>query len=674
MQFNLIEQPVTTVRVYSHVYREQEKRKLFLDLIKKYPGIDEIWLSSLHGNEAMEKHLDDAKLSASVAEELRKAGIKVSMQLSACLGHFSGQTFPDGFQPAKEDLMIDINGVSDPGVCCMTSKAFQDWTAGALLIYCREIRPEAVYIDDDVRFQNHGCVQDGCFCQRCLERFAEFTGRKWSREELAAALNSDEIEPVRLEWIDFHSKIIAEFLYNICSTVNKEVPGIHFGLQTNDCSVSYNGWTFVPCYKALAEATGLGARVRIGGGPWNDHDPRTLLGKSLLHGADAADAKNCGYVDLLTQEIENCPCNASSKSLYGMMLEAAMGMAYGATSTTFQTGQLWFYGGDEYMDEFFQKLSAARPFLARLAEISRNSRVLSLNVAYDKQFAAAPVMENQADWVVWYTYQLQDIGELMQMGIPVSMDRSKILTGDCPSVINKETAWGIDEQTFRKCFQNGVILTGDAFLALQKRNITDFTGVSARRVSSGCAKMLQHELNGEYCGAEWGWLEWVTPAVGFNFGTDSKAVALAEYTGADDYKTACWILETEAGKMAVLGAPGGFGRQYNTAQLEMLRNMCDRVGKQSLPARLSGYAPIVIVPAISTENEGRLLALTMLNSGIEVQKDIKVILRRPAAGKLFWQTFEDAPVELQPVNIGNDETAVIVPQLNAWQIGVIFYQ
>ena len=64
----------------------------------------------------------------------------------------------------------------------------------------------------------------------------------------------------------------------------------------------------------------------------------------------------------------------------------------------------------------------------------------------------------------------------------------------------------------------------------------------------------------------------------------------------------------------------------------------------------------------------------MLNSGIEVQKDIKVILRRPAAGKLFWQTFEDAPVELQPVNIGNDETAVIVPQLNAWQIGVIFCQ
>ena len=108
----------------------------------------------MHSNESMEKHLDDAKLSADLAGEIRKLDVKVSLQLSACIGHFGAQTFPDGFQAGQEDLLVDEKGVSAPGISCMTSKEFQEWTARALLIYCREIRPDAVYIDDDVRFQN----------------------------------------------------------------------------------------------------------------------------------------------------------------------------------------------------------------------------------------------------------------------------------------------------------------------------------------------------------------------------------------------------------------------------------------------------------------------------------------------------------------------------------------
>ena len=66
------------------------------------------------------------------------------------------------------------NGLSPCSLC-------ENWQAYLIEIFChltREIEPVAMWIEDDWRLHNHGEEMGfgGCFCNVCLERFAQKTG------------------------------------------------------------------------------------------------------------------------------------------------------------------------------------------------------------------------------------------------------------------------------------------------------------------------------------------------------------------------------------------------------------------------------------------------------------------------------------------------------------------
>jgi hypothetical protein len=189
----------------------------------------------------------------------------VSIQLSSCVGHFSGNLYENGFPCRTEDLMVDENGVPTPGVCCLASESFRQWTGKVLALYCRELQIHTAYLDDDVRLQNHAPLNEGCFCPRCLAAFAAFCGREWSREELVAALNCSEDHSVRTQWIDFNIRQLAGFTGAVGRIVHEASPETIMGIQTHHCALFYNGWTYNEMYQAMADSCGKPARVRIGG-------------------------------------------------------------------------------------------------------------------------------------------------------------------------------------------------------------------------------------------------------------------------------------------------------------------------------------------------------------------------------------------------------------------------
>ncbi len=662
--------PVTTVRIYPMYYESEEQQTQILDLLKRNPGIDEVWFSTLEGNDSMAKHAELAEMSAAFAEKVRALGVRVSLQLSSCIGHFAAPRTADGFPWTEDDLMVDSYGKTVSGICCPTSKTFVDWTGKALALYCAKIHPDSAYIDDDLRFQNHGAIHDACFCHRCLDAFAEFAGKRYSREELTALLDSDSRESIRLQWVKFHRIQMADFCREISEAVHAASPETEMGLQTANSEMGYNGWNFELCYKAMAEATGRPCRVRIGSGVWNDYNPHTFLRKGLLTGCDVADARASGAVGVMTMEIENCPCNATSKSNYAMQLEAALCMAYGCNSSSMQSGSLWEAGG-ECMEKFFRMYSSNHAYFSMLSGISRESVNAGLNLVVNDEFMENP--KNPEKPYEWYVFQVDDAEEFVQFGIPLMFNRQLAASGGNASLVTLNSAKSMTKENFMRCLRDGALLTGNAYLELQRRGLVDFAKVKAEcahELNMSCTRLTEHPINGD--GAHASWRGFLFPdTVAFTPECSSKAQPLAVYADDKAGRLAAWCLESDYGKMAVFGVSGNFSRQINPWQIEMLRNLADWVGQAPMPARLNGWLPLVAIPA--TDKSGKVCAVTVVNAGIEPCADAVLEIRNPVGTSLSWFRMGDEQkrIGVEQRTDGQSTIRVKLPELGAWQIATV---
>jgi len=665
----LAERPVTTLRIYPDFYDSPEQRERILALLDRYGGIDEVWLSTLEGNEALERHRVSAAVSAELAAQLRTRNIIVSLQLTSCIGHFAAPRFDHGFAWTDEDLMVDAGGVTVSGICCPSSPAFTAWTGDVLALYCVAIRPEVVYIDDDLRFNNHAAIRTGCFCARCLEGFSAFTGQHWTREKLAAVLSRPDPQPLRRQWIAFHAQELAEFSGTVARCVHASAPDTRLGLQTSNANVFYNGWNFLPAYRAMAAATGKPARVRIGGGAWNDFDPRLLFRKPFLSGCDADDARHSGSVDLITCELENYPCSAMSKSAYATVLEGALHLAHGCTSISVQSGSLW-NNDDHVMSEFFHAIAEWRPLFERLAADARSLRFDGVNLAVTEGFAE--LAGHCPEVPVWTEFMASGVEALQFSGFPVRWSKVELERGELPSLITAESAQGMDEATFRRCLAAGVIVSGAGYLELQKQGLVDFTGVRAEPApwAEDC-ELLEHPFNAGYAHSVWNWLKWDWPAVGFSLPPDSPAEALIRLRAGATRHAAdigIWKFSTAAGRMAVIGVPGEFNRHFNVSSVELYRNLFDWVGKRPLSVRLKNPVSFALMPAVDGQN--RFRAVTILNAGIMPRDGVGLEIRCPAGRRFFWYRPGAAAVEL-PAVIKDDLAEVRLPELGAWQLGYL---
>ena len=661
----LAERPLTTVRIYTMKYAgldTPEKQKVLFDNLDRFGAVDEVWLSTLEGNNSMADHRKFIENLKYTAGELRKRGILVSIQLSSCVGHFGAPLCEDGFPWTDDDLMVDSEGRKVDGVCCLTGEAFTAWTGDVLALYCRELEIHAAFIDDDVRFHNHGAVQEGCFCRRCLERFAAMTGRKYTREELARLLNSEKDSPIRRQWVEFHTQEIARFCGEIARRVHAASPNTVMGLQTCHAEEFYNCWDFSPVYRAMAEATGHPARVRVGGGAWYDFVPTELLRKPLISGCDASDARECGCVDLVTSEMESCPCTVTNKSAYSSALEAAMHLAYGCTSVAFQSGPLW-YSGEAAMEDFFRLISQWRGVYEKLAEGARKYRIAGLNLVYAPGYVDAPAGGGAE---CWWLLNPNPLTYLQYIGLPVFFSKRR---QDAPGIITENSAMGMDRETLARQLKNGLLLSGNAFLRLSEAGLMDFTGVKASNQNIFPFVFHEHDpLNGAAAGRESACTSLEGPCVGFDL-RGSGARVLATYDKpVPGFETAAWALEGEWGRLAVIGYPGEFTRCLHTAELGLLRNIADWLGKEPMPLRLTGFETLTVVP--ETDDAGRFRMAAIVNCGIAPRENIRLEVRRPAAGRLLWLRPGEAPVEPEFTRQGETLT-VTLPRMDAWGFGLL---
>lgn len=653
--------PLTTLRIYTRDYDTPEKRERVCKLLDKYGRIDEVWLSTAAGTQSLAVHRKTLGNCLKMAEELRKRNIAVSLQLSSTVGHFGGAVFnaPDAYKWTQDDLMVGIDGTTLPGVCCPTSPTFSAWCTDVLALYCEKLKPLAAYIDDDLRFHNLGKIEQGCCCTRCLERFSALTGRKWTREQVKQMLESPEPQPMRSMWIEVHTQALSDFCKLAMERVFAVSPDTHLGIQNQHAKVFYTCWNFAPVFAAMKTPSGLLARVRIGGGSWHDFMPSIIARKSFITSCDVDDAKECKYVDVIGHEEENWPCTVMNKSAHAKALEAAMHLAVGGNNVTFQSGNLW-QDYDSTMTELLQTIKTWYPLFARLRELSEKYRFDGITALVQSGIQQKPGTPE----LPWYGFWAEESEKLRSSSLPLRLSKYASHRNGNPGFLTAETARCISKETLDRFLRSGVVMTGNAYLELQKLGLTKEFGVTASPAAWTNTARFE---TGRAKGATWYW--GMVPSVSFEFGKNCRAEKLLTLVRDERTSVGAWRLETPKGRIAVVGCPGDFTPNLSHYALDLYRDLFDWVGPRPVSVRLEQAAPIVLVPL--ADANGLLRAVSVLNVGIAPRTGLRLHIRRPFGFRAAWRQAGKEPVRLDSQSGENNSCIFTLPELGAWQFALL---
>jgi len=133
-------------------------------------------------------------------------------------------------------LMIREDGTDNGITACPLCPQWQKYICEVFAYLAREVKPVAIWIEDDWRLHNHGPKGGwgGCFCDLHLERFAEKVGRKVTREELMEKILAEgEPDPWREKWIDVCRDSLIEPAEKLRKAVKQANPSTRLALMSS---------------------------------------------------------------------------------------------------------------------------------------------------------------------------------------------------------------------------------------------------------------------------------------------------------------------------------------------------------------------------------------------------------------------------------------------------------
>ena len=137
-----------------HTADDAQWAKTFKALAANRAACDEVWFSTGIGFPQMDWHRAHAARLARYAEQLRGAGIAPSLQFQATLGHSDDLTLQEGIAGKTWGGFTGSAGVECKACNCPRQPAFLAYVREMARLYAA-FRPAWVWIDDDLRINNH---------------------------------------------------------------------------------------------------------------------------------------------------------------------------------------------------------------------------------------------------------------------------------------------------------------------------------------------------------------------------------------------------------------------------------------------------------------------------------------------------------------------------------------
>jgi len=663
--------PFSSLRLWASAVENPAFAEKILRLLKTVPGaFDEVWLGTLPCLPGLEKHRRMAERNAAFAAKLRRLGIGVSLQIPESLGHRGCGI--GTYEACDWELMVGADGTTCAKVSCPRSPGFIAYERKMIALYVAAIKPDAVWIDDDLRLDNHGSVRYGCFCENCLAEFSRRQGKKWTREKLVKVLFGQAgSSPVRLAWTEFNQATLAELADGIAEAAAAVHPGVRAGLQNGTLCNMYNGTDHCRVYEAMAKATGRKAGVRPGAGAYTDYDPRELVAKAFVLGGAAMSARNSGHVDAVCAEIENYPRTALGKTSCGTVLEGALELALGCNSLSYVLN-VHQDSSFEFDLSYYRRIAAWRPFFEKLSPPGADIRPGGLNMARSARHAANAEAENA------FRAATDEAESLLFNGVPISWNGDDD-QGKTPFLLTASAAEGFDREDFARVVLSGnVLMSGEAFLVLQRKSLTSSLGIAARRLDADaqCGEVFTNDLfNGGDAGAFYYLPQTHAPACVFDLaGSGAHSLGAARrHLQTEDFGCTSFLLKHHGNRrLAVCGLPAKFSREVSEAKHRQLLRLADWTAGGRLPVMAKSTHTQVLIPLLHAD--GRPYGVVVLNCSIEPDAVLELELRGlPLRRRQIAWSVPEKPTRRLPLR-ATDRPGVYrveLPAMPAWGIGLL---
>lgn len=274
-----------------------------------------------------------------LAVRLREKGISYQLNYQNLFGATDGGA--DLRKLYQWEMYVDEKGMESGGVACMAGEKFRE-TAEKKLRMWAATRPDVIWMDDDMRFHNHGTAAKarwqgknpgrktdyGCFCPKHIAMYNARMHTSRTREELVAEILDGS---ARADWMAFTGECMTETARWVERTIHDVSPETGIAIMTSTPDVhSVEGRHWGEFLEGLSGKDVPLLRPYFG--PYSESAPEEFFTSYLMiEQLKANVAGQYGREFDFCPEIENTRFTRWSKSLaatgYQIMLAAFLGSA-----------------------------------------------------------------------------------------------------------------------------------------------------------------------------------------------------------------------------------------------------------------------------------------------------------------------------------------------------------
>lgn len=342
--------PVLQLRLRAPDITSDEAWNATREMIAANSGCcDEVWFSTGIGVPPLAVHAERAARMVRAAAELRRLGVVPSLQFQATIGHGDALSLTEDCSAKTWTGWTGSTGVEAKACNCPRQKGFLEYVREVARLYAA-FKPASVWIDDDLRFDNHTPAAagscPGCWCGRCIADFNAATGGKWTRKSLDAAVGKDA--RLMKSWIGFSEDSVAAVARAIAEEFRKVSPDTVMALQHG---MLHTG-TIMKILTVLHEVSGHTVGFRPGGGAYYDINPNDQVLKSLYSARYRKTIGDPEMISIWTPEVESWPRVYGSRSAQSILVEGFTALMYGMDAVS----MLVTHTGNEDLDLYSRTL------------------------------------------------------------------------------------------------------------------------------------------------------------------------------------------------------------------------------------------------------------------------------------------------------------------------------
>lgn len=655
--------PFMIIRLWPQHHMNAADVKDLLTVLKRHrAACDEVWFCTEIGFPPIATHMQSAKVMAEIAKKIQALGIKTGVQIANTIGH--GLSLLQDDSGAKWPLMVDADGLNSAPTPCPRSKEVLSYIATMTILYANW-QPSSIWIDDDLRMNQHGAIKYGCFCSVCLTQFSKEQKKNYNRKSLVKALHHQSYGSVRIAWTKFNSESLAGIAAVIAKATYTVAPECRLGFQQiGHEQFLYSGSTWNPTLEALAKFSNHPAGSRLGHGYYTDHSPRYMINKAFMISRQVARLSDC--VDQICPEIEGYTHNAFGKSAHGMAIESSLDLAMGCNSLSYAI----ICSGHEPMawyETLLTRLASYRPFWEEYIKLNKGSSPSGIAVRLGMDHVKRSLQAKEAPFA-WSSVKLDSIYDLASLGLPLCTDTEK----SSGVILHADAVAGFSDTELRSILELGVMMDGLAAMRVQERGLGKLLGVEVSLINKPLPyreRISEDSLNDGFSGKIWNASGNSSGAYMLKpFSKNHRVLGFYEDRLEISHGISTVLTENKAGgRVAIFGYYGWESATSGSKRNQYLK-AADWISQNTLPVVVQSIAQVMVVPRVDVK--GKLVSIFLLNVSIDKTQPLELLLRGVTSSSVHWFTPDGKSKKLALVKKGQDKICK-TPSLPGWSVGCI---